>query len=96
MAKCQRKTKKQNQKAHAKDAFRERYGEEINRERYNQLVDYIRNLTNNDKVQVTLIKKCTNRESAYWITEEDKKYKCIYDKQRRTIVTFLEEDMRVY
>lgn len=96
MAKGCKKTKKQNQKAHAKEAFRDRYGEEINRDRYNQFVKYIQEQTNTDKVKVFLIKKCTNRESAYWIIEEGKRYKCIYDKLRHTIVTFLKEDMRVY
>jgi hypothetical protein len=85
LSKKQAKTKTQNQKAHAKDAFKERFGEDMNKERYNQFVGYIQKLTNTDNVKVTFLKKSTNRVSAYLIEEDGKEYKCLYDKQRKTI-----------
>lgn len=78
-------SKKKSQKKHAKRRAFERYGIVLNEDELKQIASYIR------KGKADLIRKRSNRVSVYMVRWKDKSYPVVYDRLRRTIVTFLPE-----
>lgn len=76
-------SKKINQKYHAKYRAKERYGLTINKEKYQKLVEKIRSGKSISS------EKQSNRITIHTLMFEDELVRVVYDKNRKTVVTFL-------
>lgn len=74
------------QKIHAKNRIKERFGFEINKHEYRYLISLIQN----NKAQ--FIKRQSNRTSLFLIKIKNIETVAVYDKIRKTIVTFLPKE----
>ena len=77
--------KKKSQEKHAKIRAFERYGLTLNKSEMQQLASQVK------KNKAKAIKQITNRVSLAIVTWKDIDYPVIYDRMRKTIVTFLPE-----
>jgi len=77
-------TKSQSQRIHAKKRATQRYGIELNKEKHKDLVSRIQN--NKD---VIFLEKQSNRISVFAILQGSIWVPVVYDRERKTIVSFL-------
>jgi len=80
--------KQHTQKKHALRRAKERYGFIINDSLYDQFCAWIRD------GKSRLIKKQTHRVSVHEIKHNGNKIIAVYDKQRKSIATFLPPDLK--
>lgn len=80
------RTKKDNQIAHAKKRAAERYGLVLNRREYMEVV----NLIQDGKAQ--FMYRTSNRLAVFSLTYMETDVVVVYDKQRKTVVTFLPKE----
>lgn len=76
-------SKAKNQQRHAKRRALERYGLEITQEKYDQIVKLVQS------GKSKFLFRQSHRVSHFLIEFEGKSMRVVYDKQRKTIVTFL-------
>jgi hypothetical protein len=84
---------------HSMKRCRERLGFRLTEALFEQLVAIIKSGQNTDLISVKFKEKQSNRLSMYSVSLKDvKPFNIIYDKQRKTIVTFLypEDDKLIY
>ncbi len=80
--------KAHSQRTHFKKRALERYGVDVNRHLYREMVEMIQN------GKAVFIERQTNRIAAFWLYLEKPPYtgvklRVIYDKERKTLVTAL-------
>jgi hypothetical protein len=80
--------KKVAQRRHAKRRAAERYGLELNRHDMRTLVEQIQH------GDAEFIERQSLRVSVWWVTVGGKRCRVVYDRLRKTIVTFLPEEPR--
>lgn len=77
------KTKTEAQNKHAKQRAMERYGIDLNRHKREQIIRMIQN------GQAECVRKQSLRVSIFSVQFEDKEVIVVYDKQRKTLASFL-------
>ena len=77
-------SKKESQIKHAIKRAKQRFELSLTK---TDLIDIVRNIQNN--IDCVFIKKQSNRVSIFIIKYKDQQYRVVYDKERKSIVTFL-------
>lgn len=77
-------SKKESQIKHAIKRAKQRFDLCLTKQ---NLIEIVRNIQNN--IDCVFIKKQSNRISLFVITYKDQQYRVVYDKERKSIVTFL-------
>jgi hypothetical protein len=75
--------KRQGERRHAKKRLRQRYGINAGSKFLSQMISMIRSQ------KAVLIRRQSLRVSLYWVTINDVRYKVVYDRKRKMIVTAL-------
>lgn len=75
--------KRQGEKKHARKRFKERYGISAGTKFINQIICQIRSN------RATLIKRQSLRVALYWVEISGTRYKVVYDRHRKMVVTAL-------
>ena len=79
--------KQYNQMVHAKRRYEERFGKELTKEHYLSLVAKIQ------KGEATFLRRTSRRVTVWSIDDDGMEVIATYDKQRKTINTFMTPDM---
>ena len=79
-----KKNKAQAQRIHAKKRALERYDLDLNREKLEEIVKRIQS-----GVGIRMVLRQSLRISHYEMTVQEKLVRVVYDRQRKTVVTFL-------
>lgn len=86
-------TKTHSQRVHAKRRCLERYGESINRD---DIQAIIRLIQSGDTRKAKLLERQSIRVSTWRVTFRDKDMRVVYDRTRKTIVSFLPLEERPF
>ena len=81
--------KKAAQKLHAKKRARQRFNVEINKKDYNEIIKGIQS------GKFPFVKSLSNRLSVFKITLNNTEANVLYDKSRKTLVTFMPTDWQI-
>ena len=79
-------SKKKGQRSHAKQRAKSRFGIDLNQHQYQELIEKIQ------AGRVESSKRLSLRVTEHIIEYQGKEMKVLYDKQRKTIITFLPVD----